>query len=94
MQFKGHYAVQRSLCMHNSEYSLLGSTLFYCSGRRMFTAGPIYSGFQSKQSGPFQACNLSVKLGEVAVFGTCTCIQFVAERPETVSWKAISCNVY
>ena len=33
----------------------------------------------SKQSGPFQPCNLAVKLGEVAAFGTY--LKFMVERP-------------
>ena len=33
----------------------------------------------SKQSGPFQPCNLAAKLGEVAAFGTY--LKFVVERP-------------
>jgi len=33
----------------------------------------------SKQSGPFQPCNLAVKLGEVASFGTY--LKFTVERP-------------
>ena len=41
-------------------------------------------------SGPFQACNLSARQGEVAAFGTC--IRFVAEQPEThVSWNSVVC---
>ena len=41
----------------------------------------------SKQCGPFQACNLSAKLGEVAAFGTY--IKFVVEQPEAASRPAI-----
>ena len=41
----------------------------------------LYTGIQSKQSGPIQACNLSATLGKVAAFGTC--IRFVVEQPET-----------
>ena len=33
----------------------------------------------SKQSGPFQPCNLAAKLGEVAAFGTY--LKFMVERP-------------
>ena len=31
---------------------------------------PLYSGVGSKQSGPFNSCSLSAKLGEIAAFGT------------------------
>ena len=33
----------------------------------------------SKQSGPFQPCNLAAKLGEVAAFGTY--LKFMVKRP-------------
>ena len=31
---------------------------------------PLYAGVGSKQSGPFNSCSLSAKLGEIAAFGT------------------------